>query len=54
VAKRRVVVTGLGMLTPLGNDVASTWQGLLEGRSGISNITHFDTTNFSTKFAGQD
>ncbi|WP_462164044.1 beta-ketoacyl-ACP synthase II [Pseudoalteromonas xiamenensis] len=51
-AKRRVVVTGLGMLTPLGNDVASTWQGLLEGRSGISNITHFDTTNFSTKFAG--
>ncbi|WP_462171757.1 beta-ketoacyl-ACP synthase II [Pseudoalteromonas xiamenensis] len=51
-AKRRVVVTGLGMLTPLGNDVASTWQGLLEDRSGISNITHFDTTNFSTKFAG--
>ncbi|TMP77949.1 beta-ketoacyl-[acyl-carrier-protein] synthase II [Pseudoalteromonas phenolica] len=52
-AKRRVVVTGLGMLTPLGNDVASTWQGLLEGQSGISNITHFDTTNFGTKFAGQ-
>jgi 3-oxoacyl-[acyl-carrier-protein] synthase II len=52
VAKRRVVVTGLGMLTPLGNDVSSTWQGLLEGRSGISNITHFDTTNFTTKFAG--
>jgi len=52
VAKRRVVVTGLGMLTPLGNDVASTWQGLLEGQSGISNITHFDTTNFGTKFAG--
>lgn len=51
-AKRRVVVTGLGMLTPLGNDVASTWQGLLEGQSGISNITHFDTTNFGTKFAG--
>lgn len=51
-AKRRVVVTGLGMLTPLGNDVSSTWQGLLEGRSGISNITHFDTTNFTTKFAG--
>ncbi|CCQ12180.1 3-oxoacyl-[acyl-carrier-protein] synthase, KASII [Pseudoalteromonas luteoviolacea B = ATCC 29581] len=51
-AKRRVVVTGLGMLTPLGNDVGSTWQGLLEGRSGISTITHFDTTNFTTKFAG--
>nr|WP_223193613.1 beta-ketoacyl-ACP synthase II [Pseudoalteromonas piscicida] len=52
VAKRRVVVTGLGMLTPLGNDVASTWQGLLEGRSGIRNITHFDTEGFGTKFAG--
>ncbi|MFC3031190.1 beta-ketoacyl-ACP synthase II [Pseudoalteromonas fenneropenaei] len=51
-AKRRVVVTGLGMLTPLGNDVSSTWQGLLAGQSGISNITHFDTTNFGTKFAG--
>ncbi|WP_440055834.1 beta-ketoacyl-ACP synthase II [Pseudoalteromonas sp. T1lg65] len=51
-AKRRVVVTGLGMLTPLGNDVQSTWQGLLEGRSGIRNITHFDTENFGTKFAG--
>ncbi|RRS08001.1 beta-ketoacyl-[acyl-carrier-protein] synthase II [Pseudoalteromonas sp. J010] len=51
-AKRRVVVTGLGMLTPLGNDVTSTWQGLLEGRSGIRNITHFDTEGFGTKFAG--
>nr|WP_283247849.1 beta-ketoacyl-ACP synthase II [Pseudoalteromonas sp. BDTF-M6] len=52
VAKRRVVVTGLGMLTPLGNDVASTWQGLLNGQSGIGAITHFDTTDFGTKFAG--
>nr|WP_275441732.1 beta-ketoacyl-ACP synthase II [Pseudoalteromonas sp. CNC9-20] len=52
VAKRRVVVTGLGMLTPLGNDVASTWQGLLNGQSGIGPITHFDTTDFGTKFAG--
>ncbi|TMO58601.1 beta-ketoacyl-ACP synthase II [Pseudoalteromonas aurantia] len=51
-AKRRVVVTGLGMLTPLGNDVSSTWQGLLDGRSGIENITHFDTSSFGTKFAG--
>ncbi|GAP75755.1 MULTISPECIES: beta-ketoacyl-ACP synthase II [Pseudoalteromonas] len=51
-AKRRVVVTGLGMLTPLGNDVASTWQGLLNGQSGIGPITHFDTTDFGTKFAG--
>ncbi|WP_042143967.1 MULTISPECIES: beta-ketoacyl-ACP synthase II [unclassified Pseudoalteromonas] len=51
-AKRRVVVTGLGMLTPLGNDVASTWQGLLNGDSGINIITHFDTSDFGTKFAG--
>tara|TARA_Y100000588_G_scaffold68463_1_gene69644 strand:+ start:19479 stop:20681 length:1203 start_codon:yes stop_codon:yes gene_type:complete len=40
------------MLTPLGNDVASTWQGLLNGQSGIGPITHFDTTDFGTKFAG--
>jgi 3-oxoacyl-[acyl-carrier-protein] synthase II len=52
VAKRRVVVTGLGMLTPLGNDVDSTWQGLLAGQSGIGLIDHFDTTDFGTKFAG--
>lgn len=52
VAKRRVVVTGLGMLTPLGNDVASTWQGLLAGQSGIGLIEHFDTSNYGTKFAG--
>ena len=51
-AKRRVVVTGLGMLTPLGNDVQSTWQGLLDGKSGIQNITHFDTSKFGTHFAG--
>ncbi len=51
-AKRRVVVTGLGMLTPLGNDVASTWQGLVEGRSGISRISHFDTSAYNTHFAG--
>ncbi|HCU66025.1 MAG TPA: beta-ketoacyl-[acyl-carrier-protein] synthase II [Rheinheimera sp.] len=50
--KRRVVVTGLGMLTPLGNDVASTWQGLQQGKSGIGYITHFDTEAYSTKFAG--
>ncbi|MGI5309674.1 beta-ketoacyl-ACP synthase II [Rheinheimera sp. WS51] len=51
-AKRRVVVTGLGMLTPLGNDVASSWQGLQQGKSGISMIEHFDTSAYTTKFAG--
>ena len=49
---RRVVVTGLGMLSPLGNSPESTWQNLLLGQSGISNITHFDTTAYTTRFAG--
>lgn len=51
-AKRRVVVTGLGMLTPLGNDVASSWQELQQAKSGISLIEHFDTSAYTTKFAG--
>lgn len=51
-SKRRVVVTGLGMLSPVGNTVESSWQSLLAGQSGISLIEHFDTTPFSTKFAG--
>ncbi|EIW89974.1 3-oxoacyl-ACP synthase [Alishewanella agri BL06] len=51
-AKRRVVVTGLGMLTPLGNDVASSWQALQQAKSGISLIEHFDTSAYTTKFAG--
>lgn len=51
-AKRRVVVTGMGALTPLGTDVTSTWRRLCAGESGIQPITHFDTTPFSTRFAG--
>jgi 3-oxoacyl-[acyl-carrier-protein] synthase II len=51
VSKRRVVVTGMGMLSPLGNNVESSWANLLEGKSGVDLITHFDTTNFGTKFA---
>ncbi|ENE4761471.1 beta-ketoacyl-ACP synthase II [Vibrio parahaemolyticus] len=51
-SKRRVVVTGMGMLSPVGNTVESSWKALLEGKSGIVNIEHFDTTNFSTRFAG--
>jgi 3-oxoacyl-[acyl-carrier-protein] synthase II len=53
VAKRRVVVTGIGMLSPLGNNVDSTWENILAGKSGISDITRFDATNFSTRFAGE-
>ncbi|EMI7258239.1 beta-ketoacyl-ACP synthase II [Vibrio alginolyticus] len=51
-SKRRVVVTGMGMLSPVGNTVESSWKALLEGQSGIVNIEHFDTMNFSTRFAG--
>lgn len=51
-SKRRVVVTGLGMLTPVGNTVESTWSALLAGQSGISLIDHFDTTAYATRFAG--
>ncbi len=49
---RRVVVTGLGMVTSLGADVASTWAGILAAKSGISNIDHFDATQYKTRFAG--
>ncbi len=51
-ARRRVVVTGLGMVTPVGLDVATSWENILAGRSGIETITHFDTTPFSTRFGG--
>ncbi|MCE9941676.1 beta-ketoacyl-ACP synthase II, partial [Serratia liquefaciens] len=51
-SKRRVVVTGLGMLSPVGNTVESTWNALLAGQSGISLIDHFDTSAYATKFAG--
>ncbi|CAI0764986.1 beta-ketoacyl-ACP synthase II [Serratia quinivorans] len=51
-SKRRVVVTGLGMLSPVGNTVESTWTALLAGQSGISLIDHFDTAAYATKFAG--
>jgi len=48
---KRVVVTGLGALTPIGNTVAEYWNGLINGVSGAAPITKFDTTNFKTKFA---
>jgi 3-oxoacyl-[acyl-carrier-protein] synthase II len=51
--KRRVVVTGLGALTPLGTGVEKSWQSLCEGKSGIDLITKFDTSDFKTKVAGE-
>ncbi|MAY43559.1 MULTISPECIES: beta-ketoacyl-ACP synthase II [unclassified Neptuniibacter] len=50
-ARRRVVVTGMGMLTPIGNTVAETWSQLLLGKSGAAPITHFDATPFATRFS---
>lgn len=51
-SKRRVVVTGMGMVSPVGNSVQDSWKALVAGESGISNIDHFDTADYSTKFAG--
>ena len=52
-AKRRVVVTGLGVLSPVGNDYASTWQNIVNGKSGIGPITVFDASEYTTHFAGE-
>jgi 3-oxoacyl-[acyl-carrier-protein] synthase II len=49
----RVVITGLGAITPLGNTVRETWEGLVVGRSGIGPITRFDATDFPTRIAGE-
>jgi len=51
-SNRRVVVTGLGLVTPLGNDVSTTWEAILAGKSGIRPITHFDISEFSVRFGG--
>ena len=51
-SKRRVVITGMGAVTPIANNAPDTWQGLLAGTSGISNIQHFDASALATTFAG--
>src|SRR3984893_6155867 len=51
--KRRVVVTGMGAITPVGNDVATTWQSLIEGKSGTAPITKFDASKFPVRFAAE-
>ena len=51
--ERRVVVTGLGAITPIGNNVEEFWKGIKEGKCGIDEITKFDTTNFKVKLAAE-
>lgn len=50
--KRRVVITGMGMVSPIGNDVATSWEAALAGRSGIMPIEHFDAQLYNTRFGG--
>jgi 3-oxoacyl-[acyl-carrier-protein] synthase II len=52
-SKRRVVITGLGLISPIGNDVGAGWSNLVAGRSGIGEITRFDTSTFPTRIAGE-
>ncbi len=52
-SKRRVVVTGLGVVSPVGNDVAGAWEAILAGRSGIAPVTRFDTSSFPVHFGGE-
>lgn len=51
-SSRRVVVTGLGLITPVGNEVESAWNAIKNGQSGINEIENFDTSDFSTQFGG--
>ena len=51
--KRRVVVTGMGAVSPIGNTVEETWDGILNQVCGIDEITHFDTTDYKVKLAGE-
>ena len=50
---RRVVITGMGCVTPIGNDVPTFWESLKNGKCGIGPITHFDTTDYKVKVAGE-
>ena len=50
-SKRRVVITGMGIISPVGNTISESWNNIINGNSGVSVITKFDTTDFETKFA---
>src|SRR3546814_18378605 len=51
--KRRVVITGLGIISPVGNDIDSAWDSIINGRSGIGRITHFDASPLNSPIAGE-
>ena len=51
--KRRVVVTGMGIVSPLGNDLASNWDGIVNGRSGIGTVEGFNASTYPTRIAGE-
>ena len=51
---RRVVVTGMGAITPVGNDVSTFWSSIVAGKNGIGPITRFDTTDFKAKLAAEE
>src|SRR5947209_18009457 len=50
---KRMVITGMGALSPVGNDVPSLWQAMKQGRSGVAPITHFDAAPYETRFAAE-
>ena len=52
-SQRRVVITGLGIVSPVGNDVPTAWDAIVNGRSGIGRVTSFDATGFATQIAGE-
>jgi 3-oxoacyl-[acyl-carrier-protein] synthase II len=52
-ARRRVVITGLGIVSPVGNSVTEAWQNILAGRSGIGPVTRFDASTFPVRIAGE-
>jgi len=52
-SKRRVVVTGMGIVSPVGNSIDVAWNNIVNGNSGIDQLTHFDTTNFACTIAGE-